>query len=520
MTKPKGNGKGVRSVLASAEEAPPSQADQSSNGNGADDQDGSPRRRRRPQQSTVLVDLVGDAELWHSPDREAFATVPVEKHHENWPVRSKGFRHWLTKRYFDRLGSVAGAQAFEEALRMIEAKAIFEGLPFEPFVRVGEHDGAVFLDLADASWRVVKVTARGREIVQRPPVKFLRSNAMLALPAPEAGELIEQLRGLVNVRSEDDFKLLIGWLVGALRPKGPFPLLAINGEQGSAKSTLSSMVRSLIDPNVAPIRAAPQNDRELVVAARNSLVTAFDNLSDLPAWLSDALCRLSTGQGYSTRELYTDWSELVVKVMRPVILNGIPDLTTRPDLADRCIHITLQAISDDARRSLDAIEADFERRRPELLGALLDAVSCALRDEAKMAEAPVRMSDFARWVNAAEPALGWNRGDFLEAFMKNRAGAAETVIEADPIGQAVVALAADRDWEGTSSDLLLELGTRVSEPVRSSRGWPAQNKLSSRLRAIQPGLRTMGVVVDLDRRGKDKARKRLIGIRRPDRVGP
>ena len=82
---------------------------------------------------------------------------------------------------------------------------------------------------------------------------------------------------------------------------------------------------------------------------------AFDNVSGLPARVSDTLCRLATGGGFAARQLYTDADEALFDAARPAILNGIEDIVTRPDLADRAVFLTL----DPSRRRA-------EGRRPEL----------------------------------------------------------------------------------------------------------------------------------------------------------
>ena len=127
--------------------------------------------------------------------------------------------------------------------------------------------------------------------------------------------------------------------MAALRPRGP--LLAISGEQGSAKTVLSKMLKALVDPNVAPVRALPREQRELMIAANNGHVLAFDNLSGLPPWLSDALCRLATGGSFAVRQLYTNEDEILFQAARPLLVNGIEDVISRPDLADRSIFLTL-----------------------------------------------------------------------------------------------------------------------------------------------------------------------------------
>src|SRR6266853_1018080 len=135
--------------------------------------------------------------------------------------------------------------------------------------------------------------------------------------------------------------LLTTWLLAALRHGGPYPLLVIAGEQGSAKTVLSKMLRALVDPNVAPVRTLPREERELMIAANNGYLLAFDNLSGLPNWLSDALCRLASGGSFAVRQLYTDDEEVLFQAARPILLNGIEEVVSRPDLGDRAIFLTL-----------------------------------------------------------------------------------------------------------------------------------------------------------------------------------
>ncbi|WP_172822170.1 hypothetical protein [Magnetospirillum moscoviense] len=403
-------------------------------------------------------------------------------------------------------------------LRVLEAMAIHRGREYPLFLRVGEHAGDLYIDLADAGWRAVRVSAEGWSVCSRPPVNFQRSSAMQPLPEPERAESVDDLRDVVNVRNEDDFRLLVGWLVGALRHRGPYPILAINGEQGSSKSTLSRLLRALVDPNAAPIRSAPRDDRDLVTMARNSWVLVIDNLSDVPGWLSDGLCRLATGGGFSTRELYSDFGEAIFEGQRPIILNGIPDLAARADLADRCVLMTLPAIPEDRRRAEAEFWADFDRKSPLILGALLDGVAGALRrlPQTRLATLP-RMADFALWATGAEYSLGWEDGDFMASYGANRLGVVEASIEADPIATAVRDLAEAEDWQGTATELLTRLEDFVPLAIRSSRLWPSANKLKSRLRRAQAPLRSLGVVLDLEMRPATKDRARLIGIRMPGR---
>jgi putative DNA primase/helicase len=208
------------------------------------------------------------------------------------------------------------------------------------------------------------------------------------------------------VRGDDDFMMVVAWLVAALWGRRPYPVLVLNGEQGTGKSVFSRMIRSLVDPNAAPIRALSKHEHDLAVSAGNSWVLAFDNISSVPSLLSDALAGLATGRGFATRKHYTGREEEIFQASRPILLNGIPLLTERADLADRTLTIHLAVIPDDARRPEDELFAAFDARQPAILGALLDGMSAALRyfPTVKIEVSP-RMADLVKVVTAAEPGL-------------------------------------------------------------------------------------------------------------------
>jgi putative DNA primase/helicase len=457
--------------------------------------------RKRTPQRDVLIGLTEFVELWHDANRTAFATFPVNDHREHWPVRSREVRIWLSGQFYEKTGAAIGGQALEDGIRILEARAVNEGLEHECFTRTGRFGGMMYVDLGDASWRAVEITTAGSRVIEKPPLKLMRSPSMRPLPAPESGSLIEELRQFVNVKTDTDFMLVVAWIVAALRHRGPFPILVINGEAGTGKSLFSRIVRSLVDPSAAPIRAVPRDDRDLVVSASNSWVLAFDNLSSVPAWLADALCRLATGSGFATRMLHTDRDEMIFDAARPIIINGIPTLTDRADLADRAVTIHLRAIAEDERRPEDELLADFEQARPRILGALLDAVSRALEnvDHVKLDRVP-RMADFVKWVTAAEPGLGWEAGAFLAAYSENRRDVSEAAFEADPVAVAIWKLITTEKidgFEGTATTLLDAINNYASEGIKKSKYWP-QNpaQLGNRVARAAPLLKAKGCTVE------------------------
>jgi len=467
---------------------------------------------RGPTQADILIELAQSAELFHAPDGTGFADLDINGHRETWPIRAKGFRRWLARRFFEQTGGAPSSEALQSALNVIEAKAHFDAPERTVHVRVGEIDGRIYLDLCDDTWRAVEIGAAGWRVIDNPPVRFRRAAGMQPLPAPVAGGSVETLRSFLNVRSDADFVLVIAWTLACLRNRGPYPVLVLSGEQGSAKSTFSAILRALLDPNTAPLRALPREDRDLFIAASNGHVLAFDNVSGLPAWISDTLCRLATGGGFAVRQLYSDQDEVLFDAARPVILNGIEDIVTRPDLADRALFLTLEPIPEERRRPEQELWAAFEAERPRILGALLDAASkgLAMLPQTRLDKLP-RMADFALWATACETAL-WPAGTFWSAYCGNRDEAAEGVIDADPIAAGVRALMAARtEWTGTASELLGALAEMAGERLAKSKTWPdSPRALAGRLRRAATFLRKAGIEIGFEREGR--ARTRIIRI--------
>ncbi len=464
--------------------------------------DGATGGRRRVPQRDVLIGLTEYVELWHDANRTAYASFAINNHQEHWPVKSRDFRMWLSGRFYEKTGAAIGGQALEDGVRILEARAVNEGPEYEPFIRVGRHDGNLYLDLCDAAWRAVEIGAEGWRVIEKPPLKLLRSPSMRPLPEPEAGTMIEVLRRFfINLRSNNDFVLTLAWLIAALREVGPYPVLVINGEQGSGKSVFCRMLRLLIDPSAAPIRAVPKDDHNLFLSAGNSWILAYDNLSSMQAWLSDALCSLATTGGYATRTLHTDRDETVFEFMRPLVLNGISSLTDRADLASRAVTIHLKAIPEEECAPEDELWADFKETQPKILGALLDGVSAALRNIAsvKLDRFP-RMADFCKWVVAAEPGLGLEPGTFIAAYSENRLAVTEASFEADAVAVAIWKLLTVKmvdGFTGTATALLDEINNYVSEGTRKSKYWPqGATQLGNRVVRAAPLLKAKGCTVE------------------------
>jgi putative DNA primase/helicase len=369
----------------------------------------------------------------------------------------------------------------------------------------------VFLDLGDDEWRVVEVTANGWAVRAESPVPFLRHNATLPLPEPARDGSLEELRDFLNLPDERSWRLVVTFLVMLLQPSGPFPILVVQGEQGSGKTTTARAVRLLIDPVKAMLRAGSPSERDLMISASRQWLLGFDNVSKLTDRLSDALCQLSTGAGFATRQLDTDADEVVMEATRGLLLNGIAGIADRPDFASRALVIVLPQIPAGRRRSEGESWETFEQARPGILGALLDTLAGVLKvlPSIELQAAP-RLADFAKVGTAVERVLGWPDGSFLKALEDTQAGAMSDALDAEPVAAPIIAFASKRkEWSGTPTQLYTALAAAAGEDQTRRREWPGNpSQLGMRLRRIAPSLRNAGVEFDDGSSGRDRDKQR------------
>ena len=456
----------------------------------------------------------GGRPLFRTPDGVAHADIRVGNHRETWAIRSNGFRNYVRRLVFKQSGRPPLDGALARFLAQLEAEAQFGDVEQRVHLRVAEHDGRIYLDLCDAEWRVVEITPNGWRVADDPPIRFCRTPGMLSLPLPERGGRVDDLQSVLNLQSQADFVLIVAWLLAALRGTGPFPVLAIWGEQGSTKSTLLQILRSLVDPNTSPRRSLPRSEQDLFISAAHSFLQTFDNVSGSITHMSDPLCRLATGGGFATRKLFSDSDEVIIDAVRPIILNGITNGIIRPDLAERAISLNLPAIAKSKRRTEREVLAEFEGMRPRILGALLDALSRGIAELHRTSQVDLaRMADFDLWARACEPAL-WPSGSFQRAYATNRKEAVEDMVDADAVSAAIMKMTAEAArWNGTAENLLQRLPDYV-DPA-SDREWPRSPRaLRARLDRARTCLRRFNIEIR-HTRDQDRNRTRLIEITGP-----
>jgi hypothetical protein len=471
--------------------------------------------REQESQADRIIRLAGAVAWFHDASGRSYGAVPIEGRVEVHPVGSIGMKRWLRHVYFEQCGRTPSADAMREALEHFDSFAIYRGREEETYVRVAARDGAIFVDLGDPRRQAVRVDASGWRLIKDPPVRFRRPESLRPLPEParDRGGL-EALRALVNL-DDDDYLLAVAWLAATMRTDGTYPVAVLIGEQGTAKTSMGRLLKGLVDPSGAPLRSEPREERDLVIAANNCHIVALDNITAVPGWLSDALARLSCGGGLSKRKNYTDDEEAIFEVKRPILLTGITDFVTRPDLLDRAVFLRLRMIPEAKRLTEKDYREKVEEARPRILGGLFDAIAGALGRLPAVEEdtrSLPRMADFALFAEALSRAIGREPGAFLKVYQANRHDANETLLDGNLLADVVRELARQGEWKGTAAQLLERLNAIAGERAKS-KYWPKDaTRLSGSLRRLAVSLRTVGVDVRSTRNTRDKSRTRLLSI--------
>lgn len=465
--------------------------------------------------ATRLVKLAkkAEVEVWHDRKMQAWATFQQGDHLEHWPVESQMFRRYLMRLFHKEEGRAPRGAELRSALTDLEAEAWFDGPEHETYVRIAEpRTGTIFLDLANEAWQAVEITATGSRVLSAKdvPVKFRRLAGMRPLPVPEAGGSLDNLAGALCLDVAGNlWRTLRIWLVAMLRGTlGGYPVLVLNGEHGSGKTTVAKLLRAVVDPNDCASRALPSNTKDLFIAAANSWIQEYDNLSGIPTRLSDDLCRLATGGGLATRKLYTDTGETLLVAKRPILLNGIGDFVTRQDLVDRSLLVTLPTIDEDKRQPEAKLLERFKEAWPGILGALCGVIAAGLArlPEVQLDRLP-RLADFALWIAACAPALGEEPDELLMLLDEVRAEMIHAALEGDPVAEAIINhMETHTEVTHTAGELQDKLPGE-----KKPQDWPKTAKgMSNHLARLAPALYKRGIIVE--------RRPREHGGRRPWRI--
>lgn len=460
--------------------------------------DGVTRGSESSQRKSVTDKLIELAlelgSLWHDSTKKGWIDFTVDGVLQTARIGSVQFQDFLINAFLERYRRSPSSEAWIQAVRTLEARARNKNSPKrEVFLRVGKHEGSIYIDLGTDDWQIVRVSADGWEVIpySECPVRFYRPECQRPLPIPTRNGSLDDLWQLLNVK-EADRPLVLGWILSCLTPDRSKPILALSGEKGSGKSSAARLLKRLTDPTNVNLGGNVGDPRQFAVAAANRWVLCFDNLTHLSMEEQNLLCRTATGGGYTHRALYKDLEEVSIEYIRPQILTGVDLVPTRSDLLERCLIVRLERISEKNRLSERKLESQISKLLPGIYGSLLDLMVVALRNlpTVNLDELP-RMADFAELCVAA------GIPNFAEAYSINLNVGCQEAVEANPIASGILALldAHEGYWQGSTTELIRHL-QELDPTSREFKKLSARSlgkKLSSSLKGE---LEAVGVKVD------------------------
>jgi len=458
---------------------------------------------QRNSDADIILEMLEEKSLYH--DENADKTF-IEDDEKIYRIGSQPFIEWISHKYFKEFGRSVNESAIKQVAFTLTGHAKHEGIKQRIYLRAANYQDAVYIFIGDDDWQRIKVTASGWHLDAESNVKFWKPGSMLALPMPVSGGEIDDLWEYLNINGTDRL-LVLAWMLEAFRSETPFPVLALNGLQGCAKSSTHARIRMLIDPSGCNLRAAPKDVQDIYVGAGSNWIVSFENISRLSSQQQDALCTLATGGGFAARTLYTNDDETIINVKRPVIINSIPVVITAQDLTDRVINIELQRL--EIYRDEIEINAEFEAAKPKLFGALLDLFDKTLANLPYIKlNKPPRMADFARLGEAMTQAMGYEAGMFERIFRENRSESVSRAMEASPVAVAIREMAENCMGNIVFHGTVKQLFEELSGKQRTPDGWPRSARgFGDAIRRQIPALDSIGISITyggVERFGSDR----------------
>jgi hypothetical protein len=493
-------------------------ARQSSNSKGSSkDNGGGPRCGKGVDPAAAAVTLAEEAgdEFWldqHDKPHVSYTVKGPEGDEivRHAPIGSAAYKRELGHRYNQALpNKVLAKDQATNAATLLEYRAFEGGLRFTSSLRVGEFEDRIYVDLGRHDGHAVEITRDGWDIIDCPPVRFVRGSRG-ELPPPEPGGSLSDFAKHFNLTKADVLRV-VAFMVGTFNLSGSYPILFIEGEQGTCKSTLADMLLALIDPPTSAKSARlsfASDEKDFHVIASGARVLCFDNISSFSAAVADAFCRMATGAASSSRRLYTDDEEARLVVLRPVIATCIGLPSSRPDLLSRAVRV--RTLPVELRRSEKGVMKDFNMDRSKLLGFLMTCVSAALRNRDSIEAAAdrgeiklPRMGDFGLFIESAAEVLGLGPGEFSKLIENEQTDMQIEAAQGDPVGAALL-----RYFSNTDAPPILGAAREVLSLLQAEtldeRRWPPANKLGNQLTRIAVGLRLLGIAFDTkDASGRD-----------------
>lgn len=478
----------------------------------------------------ILLDLAKKdcLQIFKDEFKVAHAAVTISDHVENLPISETRFKNWLRKTVRKKHDVILRSQLIDEVANTLIADAEFDGQIIDLGLRTAvakDDDLTWYYDLTNESYELIEITAENWKTSKK-AIIFRRFDHQKPQDYPASSEdyppnIFDQFMDLLNVKEQSRL-ILKCYIISLFIPNLPRAVLMVHGEQGTAKSMLEELIKMLVDPSLIKTLSFPNDTAELIQQLSHHYLTYYDNLSHIPEWISDLLCRAVTGAGFSKRRLYTNNQDVVYSIMRAIGFNGINLAATKPDLLDRGLIIQTDTIPRSNRRKIKEIWSKFYTIRPQLLAYILDTLVKVLRwkkgnqNLEVITEFP-RMADWAEWCEIISRCMGEKDDAFINAYNENIILQTEEVIEGSDLAIAIRELAfREQKWSGTPTELLtwLNIIADANNIDRRNKYWPkTAARLSRSLKILLRTLREIGIEVVWHKDTSTKNSTRIITIR-------
>lgn len=473
--------------------------------NNKDFQDLLEKKESQADQLLKMIIERDDVILFKDERDSPFISLNINGHREVWKCNSSTIKDLLSYEFYKTKRKAVGSDVIKNVISVLEGKAKFTGDKKKLSNRASLLNDELWYDLTNRDWQSVKVTNGEWLIINDTPILFKRYSHQHSQILPEKNGNIELVLNYINITNDKHKLLLLVFIISCFIPDFPHPSLVIFGSQGSAKSTLSKLLRKIIDPSLLEVTTLPKDQKELIQKLDHHYFTFFDNVSFISEETSDALCKAITGGGFSKRELYKDDDDIIYNFMRCIGINGINVMATRPDLLERSILVELNRIDEKDRKQEEEIYNNFNKDLPLILGGIFDVLVKALeiKPNIKVTEL-TRMADFMVWGCAIAEGLGYKKEEFIDAYKSNIKEQTQVALNENSVALAVMLFMKDKtEWTGTATELLNKLNEEDIFSEKYGSGFPkAPNKLAQRLNELRVNLKSIGILYESKNNGE------------------
>jgi hypothetical protein len=362
-------------------------------------------------------------------ESEVYVIIQNNDHYETLNVDSAKTRQWLKKLFFEETAKIVSEEYYKQALSMVKAQARFnESTRAKIYNRIAHTNDAIFYDLCTPDWKAIKITKDSITTVSlddTTPI-MTRSQHNARQFSPNLDTDIDALGEITRILHIQDPVLFSVHAVSFFLESCSIPIMILLGAAGSLKTTISYVVKLIVDPdgrviesNVSPFS---YKEDDLNIHVHNRFLSAFDNITGIPQKIADNLCRFVTGQSYTKRKLYQDSEEIILNFRRKLILNGIAPTIEQSDLIQRSIFYRQKGIARQDRITEKELASKLETLLPNVLGQIFKTLQKAMNlyDSVEQEiQNPERMSDFTIWGECISRALGYEPLEFVASYNKN-----------------------------------------------------------------------------------------------------